>query len=126
MTPPATNVPAGAPSATPAAVPPGIKPEYNHDLNVSAEFRRGYPRIADCLIDQRLFTAFQAYDKEAKSTKWGFETLGFWSLLLGTFPLLVAATRMTFGETRFTGIAALGTVGDFCAAAAVVLVIWMR
>jgi hypothetical protein len=108
------------------AIAPGMALEYNHDLNVSEAFLAGYPLIRDLLKDQRLLEEFNSFDAIAKSNKRSFQILGFTSLVLGMFPLLISAVRMVTGEPIFLTITALGVVADSCGAVAIALVLWIR
>jgi len=101
------------------AVPVGLEIEYNHDLDVAEEFLAVYPSIREALKDQRLLKKFVYFDRVARTHKRSFQLLGLWSLVLGLVPLVVAALRMTVGESAFAGVADIGVVSELCGVASV-------
>jgi hypothetical protein len=110
----------------PASAPPGLAVVTNTDLDVPEAFLTGYPAIRDLLKDERLLALFRRYDAHAVWHKRLFHRLGFWSLALGSLPLVMAAVRLVTGEQIFTRLEGLAFATDCCGVIAVVLVVWNR
>jgi len=105
---------------------PGLGIEYNHDLNVSEEFLAYNAVIRDALKDQRLLDMFTQYEKEAKSCKRAFQSLGLWSLIFASISLVSAALSVVMGRSLTSGYGLWSAPVEFASVASIILLLCAR
>jgi len=75
-------------------IPPGLTVEYNHDLDVNADFTRQFQPVGKLLRQPVVLDLFYRYEREAKNYKRRFHLLGMLSLVSGTVALICVALEL--------------------------------